>query len=371
MTLDEFRDRFEEEAGYLDFARIGPMGRGPIEESTALSQVLATARFGSLALGQAQPQRAREAVAALGGFRADQVALQPNTAQALMHVAFGLSGKIALSPREFPALTIAVQRAATLGRLSPIWVEPVDGRMGPDAFTGQLRSATAVAVSLVDYRTGAVADLAAIRKKIGDRLLIVDAAQGFGVVDAALHLADVVTAPGHKWLRAGQGTGFLALSDRAREQIAPLWSGYTGTEGGPTDVADGRDVPPPASDASAFSVSHPDAVACARLAAACEELAAAGVATVAAAIAERAERVLDIADEFGIPVGSPRDRLERAGIVTLVPEADVRTLLAASLHNHGVTATVRDDSIRVSVHATTTDETLDMLRAACVAATAA
>ncbi len=39
-------------------------------------------------------------------------------------------------------------------------------------------------VSLVDFRTGYRADLAALRDVIGDRLLIVDAIQGFGAVDA-------------------------------------------------------------------------------------------------------------------------------------------------------------------------------------------
>ncbi|GMA91638.1 hypothetical protein GCM10025869_21670 [Homoserinibacter gongjuensis] len=34
----------------------------------------------------------RAAVAALTGFRSDQIAFQPNTSQGLMHVLFGLTG---------------------------------------------------------------------------------------------------------------------------------------------------------------------------------------------------------------------------------------------------------------------------------------
>ena len=42
---------------------------------------------------------------------------------------------------------------------------------------------TTVSVSAVDFRTGYRADLAALRDAVGDRLLVVDGIQGFGVVD--------------------------------------------------------------------------------------------------------------------------------------------------------------------------------------------
>ena len=92
-------------------------------------------------------------------------------------------------------------------------------------------------MSLVDFRTGYLADLEGIRQVIGDRLLIVDAMQGFGVVDAPYELADVVVSGGQKWARAGWGTGFLALSDRALEHLTPVLSGFSATdvEGTPLD----------------------------------------------------------------------------------------------------------------------------------------
>jgi hypothetical protein len=81
-------------------------------------------------------------------------------------------------------------------------------------------------------------------------------------------------------------------------------------------------------------------------------------------MAERVSRIIDIADEFALPVVSPRPEPERAGIVVVEPEPDQLTILAAALHNHGVSATVRDGTVRFSAHATTDDETLAMLRAA-------
>src|SRR5690606_25456508 len=112
---------------------------------------------------------------------------------------------------------------------------------------------TAVAVSLVDHRTGFLTDLEGVRQVIGDRLLIVDAVQGIGLVDAALGVADVVACGGQKWLRAGRGTGFLALSDRAVETLDPVLSGWRGAPG--TEAPE--EVPEPETAAESFSMSKP------------------------------------------------------------------------------------------------------------------
>jgi selenocysteine lyase/cysteine desulfurase len=269
---------------------------------------------------------------------------------------------VLLSADEFPSSPFAVVRAAdSLGAVTPRWLETDYGRVTPGTIKRQLAADdVAVAVSLVDYRTGYLADLEGIRQVIGDRLLVVDAIQGFTVADVDYRLADVVASGGQKWARAGWSTGFLALSDRAVERITPVLSGFNGTDDGPMPVGS---VPHPSRSARAFQVSNPSPIAQARLSAALEQLAEVGIPAVAARVAENAARVIELADEFGIPVASPRDARERAGIVVLEPAADQLTVLVASLHNHGVTVTSRAGTIRVSVHVTTTEETFAMLRA--------
>ncbi|MHB1171176.1 MAG: aminotransferase class V-fold PLP-dependent enzyme [Lacisediminihabitans sp.] len=360
-TIDEFIAGFDEEPGYLNFAAVGPIGCSVVEEEQAQLELLRRARFGSLDSLNGQDERVREAISAVTGFRPDQISFQPNTSSGLMHAMFGITGGVALSPAEFPSITFAAVRAAqSLGVLNPLWLETDYGRVTPGTVKDQLTSATtAVAVSLVDFRTGYLADLEGIRQVIGDRLLIVDAIQGFGVVDAPYRLADVVVSGGQKWARAGWGTGFLALSDRAAEQLTPVASGWMASdEAMPLD-----EVPPPSRGAAAFRVSHPSPIAEARFATALEDIAAVGVPEINRVVAERVSRVIDLADEFAIPVSSPRAESERAGIVVLQPAADQLTVLAASFFNHGVTVTNRQGSVRLSAHVSTTDETLDMLRA--------
>lgn len=363
LAIDDYLARFHEEPGYLDFAAAGPIGDASREEAEAFQTLLAGGRFGSLAPLFEQDARVRAAVAGVTGFRADQIAFQPNTSQGLMHAVFGLTGGLALSSTEFPSLPFAAMRAQqALGVVAPQWLETDHGRVTPGNIRDQLDSSTvAVAVSLVDFRTGHLVDLEGIRQVIGDRLLIVDAIQGFGVVDAPYGLADVVAAGGQKWMRAGWGTGFLALSDRALEHLTPVWSGFTASthEGLPLD-----EVPPPADDARAYTVSNGDPIAMARFAAALEELAQVGVAAVNTRLAARVSDVIDIADEFALPVVSPRAEAERAGIVVLQPEPEQLTVLAAALHNHGVSVTVRQGTVRVSPHASTDAETLALLRSA-------
>lgn len=362
-SIEEFTAGFDEDPGYLNFASIGPLGRVVIEEEQGQIELLHRARFGSLGSLARQDERVRLAVSSVTGFTPDQISYQPNTSMGLMHAMFGITGSVLASPAEFPSLTYAVDRAASsLGVLKPVWLETDYGRVTPSLVKEQLDSSiTAVAVSLVDFRTGYLADIDGIRQVIGDRLLIVDAIQGFGVVDAPYEVADVVVSGGQKWTRAGWSTGFLALSDRAAEALTPVMTGWMAEDDVPLD-----ELRPVGTGASAFRVSNPSPIAQARFAAALEDIASAGVAQINRAIAERVTRTIDLADEFGIPVISPRAVNERAGIVVLQPPADQLTRLTASLHNHGVTVTTRQGCVRLSAHASTTDETLDMLRASFV-----
>ncbi len=364
-SIEDYAATFGEEPGYLNFAFVGPPGRAVKDEQYAQMGLLGRGRFGTIDGLLEQDARVRDAIAALTGFTADQVAFQPNTSQGLVHAMFGLSGAVALSSAEFPSLTFSAVRASeALGLVTPVWLETDHGRITPGNLKAQLtKDVTAVAVSLVDFRTGFLADLEGIRQVIGDRLLIVDAIQGFGIVDAPYEVADVVVAGGQKWARAGWGTGFVTMSDRAVDLIAPVLSGFVGTdvEGMPLD-----EVYPASRSVRAFQVSNPDPIAEARLAVALEEIFEVGVPAINESVGERVSRIIDLADEFAIPVASPRERNERAGIVVIEPPVEQLTVLTASLFNHGVSSTTRQGQVRLSPHISTDEETFEMLRASFV-----
>ncbi|MDY0944750.1 aminotransferase class V-fold PLP-dependent enzyme [Frigoribacterium sp. CFBP9039] len=363
-TIDELISGYTDEPGYFDFAKWGPISRPVVEEERALVDVQARARFGSEVALTEQAGRVRRAVSAVVGFPADQVVFQPDTSSGLVHTLFGLTGQVLMSPRDYPSGPVAATRAAAAMRvLEPVWMDLDHDVVTPAVVQRHLTDrVTAVAVSLVDYRTGYLVDLEGIRQVIGDRLLIVDAIQGFGVVDAPYGVADVIASGGQKWVRAGWGTGFLALSERASATLTPVFSGVAGTElrlGGSY-----HETLPTLPGAEAFQITNPDPIAQARFSTALEGIASVGVAAISREIADRASRLIDIADEFALPVVSPRDEAERAGIVVLEPSPEQMTTLTAALLNHGVTATVRDTTVRLSVHLSTDDDSFDLLRGA-------
>ncbi|WP_251451491.1 aminotransferase class V-fold PLP-dependent enzyme [Microbacterium sp. Marseille-Q6648] len=357
--MESFLASFDAEPGYLDWASFGPLSPSVRAEAGADTELLGSGRRSSLDLVGGHVADARELLAGMLDAAPDQVVLQPSTTYGLMHAIYGVAGGLLVSRAEFPSLTVTAQRAAdALGSLQVQWMDPEDGMVTPELVRASLTDDTrALAVSLVDFRTGYRADLTALRDVIGDRLLIVDAIQGFGVVDADYGAADVVCANGYKWLRAGRGTGFARFGERALERLAPVLSGFAGTDGDlPVDV-----VPLPSASARAFTVAWPDALAASRLAAALREIAEVGVSAIEGEVAGRARDVFFTADRYGIPVLTPREPAQHAGIVTLAPAPQDAAPLAASLANHGITVTVRSGLIRVAPHAGTGADSIRLL----------
>jgi len=359
-AFDDYLASFTLEPGYLDWAAFGPLSPSVRAEATADAELLASGRSSSMALVGERVGQAQELVAELLGADAADVTLQPSSTHALMHALYGLTGVVIAGAGEFPSVSLTLDRAATASRgdLSARWLTPSDGRITTDAVAGALDDeVTALVVSHVDFRTGYRADLAGLREVIGpDRLLILDAVQSFGAIDEEYAAADVVVGHAYKWMRAGRGTAFAWFAPRARERIAPLLSGRTGTPGGllPVDV-----LPVAAASAQAFTVSGVDTLAAGRLAIGLRDVRDARVAAIESQLAENVDRVLEIADRRGIAVSSPRDRDRRAGIVALAPEEPAR--LSAALANAGLVVTTRGTSVRISPHAGTDAATLQLL----------
>ncbi|QAY60938.1 aminotransferase class V-fold PLP-dependent enzyme [Microbacterium protaetiae] len=358
--LEAYIASFDTEPGYLDWAAFGPLSARVRAEMHADAELLATGRRSGIDLVSGHVGVARELLAELLDAPTDQVVLQPSTSYGLMQALYGLRGRVLLSRAEFPSLTVTATRAASLrDDLRVQWMDPDGGFVTADAVRSALTDeVTAVAVSLVDFRTGFLADLSALREAIGDRMLIVDAIQGFGVVDADYAAADVVCGNGYKWLRAARGTGWARFSERARTRIEPVLSGFAGTTVDlPVD-----EVPAAASTAQAFTVTGSDILAAGRLATGLEEVRDAGVAGIADAVADRADEIIAAADEYGIAVVTPHDRARRAGIVALAPEPTEAAGLSAALANSGLTFTARSGLIRLAPHAGTDASTLQLLR---------
>ncbi|MET0134161.1 MAG: aminotransferase class V-fold PLP-dependent enzyme [Kibdelosporangium sp.] len=347
--------QFRETTGYLDFARFGPPSTAVLAEQARLAEYSATAGSSTVDDLMRQDLRARASVARLCGTDTDHVVLMPNTSTGLFQVAFGVTGDVLVSSGEFPANTYPWQRAGRARWMPAGWVTP---SVVADALTADI---TAVSVSAVDFRTGFRADLAALREVTGDRLLVVDGIQGFGVVDEPWQVADVLVVGGQKWLRAGWSTGFMVLSDRALQRLDPVLSGWTGaTDPGLFDDS----VHEPERLAAGWSLTNLSPIAAGALNTALELVQQAGIGAIEADIAGHVDALGEVVLRAGGEIVSSHDRPRRAGILAFtMPDIPSETL-GAALVAEGITATVRPEHVRLSPHVSTTLETIDRLAVA-------
>lgn len=355
----DYLDQFTESAGYLDFARFGPPSRAVREASARLLERAATADHSTVDDLMRADADARSRAGRLCGISAEQVVLQPNTSTALFQAAFATGGVVLVSDGEFPANTYPWSRAAEAGRVEVRRLRPPDGLVTPEVVRAGLDAeVTTVAVSAVDFRTGHRADLAGIREVIGDRLLVVDGIQAFGVVEADWATADVLVAGGQKWLRAGWGTGFAALSPRALDRHRPLLSGWTGARD--PGRFDGE-VREPVPGAESWSLTNLSPVSAGALAAALDLVERAGVARIEARIAERVGELAEARRAAGARITSAAP--PRSGILTFdVPGRPAREV-AADLAAAGIAATGRAEHVRLSPHASTSADAVRQVAA--------
>ncbi|RFA08056.1 hypothetical protein B7R54_01615 [Subtercola boreus] len=352
-AFDAYLGSFGEEQGYLNFASYGPPSHAVAETTAGLLATAVAGAPGASERMHGEDLRARSAFARLSGFGLDAVSLVPHTSLGLFQVAFGIPGGTVLIGRsEFPANLYPWLRASGSGLSDARLIGAVGERMTPGVIAGALTpEVTAVTVSAVDFRTGFRADLAGIRDVIGpDRLLVVDAIQGFGVVDQPWSVADALVVGGQKWLRAGWGAGALAFSETGLERIRPVLGGWTGVE--EPSRYDGFEHPV-RTDALAFGISNLSPFATGSFATALELVESATVASIEARIADSVDLLLDTLAGAGLVSVSPAECALRAGIVAVSLPGGAGAAHAA-LATRGVTTTLHgSDRIRIAVHATT------------------
>ena len=354
-----YRLQFSEPAGYLDFARFGPPSYAVLDTTAMLLEKATHAGPGTVDELMREETRVKAAAARLCGNDIDHVVLQPHTSLGLMQAAFNAAGgSVLVAATEFPANTYPWARAEQAGRLTMRALP--DGHVTADRVAAALTDdITMVSVSAVDFRTGYRADLAALRDVVGDRLLVVDGIQGFGVIDEPWEVADILVVGGQKWLRAGWGTGFAVLSDRTLERMDPVLSGWTGArDPGLFD----NSIHPPDRTAAAWSISNLSPVTSGAFAAALELVEDAGVGVITAHLAERVEALEEVVVSCGAQIVSERRR--RAGILAFTLPDHPAEQVGAALSAAGIASTVRPDHVRLSPHVTTSSETLEQLRTA-------
>jgi len=361
---DIYLNEFSEPLGYLDFAAVGPPSR---RVCNAVAEAYARAAEPNGPIGPTLVGAYEAALGTFGrflGVAPELTTVVPNTSTGLFHIAFGLApfgGNIVIPAHEFPANIYPWLRAAGMGGPEVRLVEVPDRRVTAGALSEAVDDETrAIAVSAVDYLSGFKADLASLRELADDGLLVVDAIQGLGAVELAYEQADVIVAGGLKWLRAGFGSGLIALSRRSVEMVHSTLTGWWGVE----DAFDWDTLPPhPArNDAERLHDGGPPFFAAFALAAALEVIEAEGMPVIHEAVMENVKSIEDVVRSSGGDVLDPWDGDdERGGILSFRMPHESSAETAQHLADADLIASQRGDWVRLAPHATTDSAVLDVL----------
>jgi kynureninase len=220
-----------------------------------------------------------------------------------------------------------------------------------------------VAISQVLFRTSQLLDVAPIiaRAREAGALTLIDAYQAIGTVPVDVQTlgVDLLTGGSVKWLCGGPGAGYLYVSPRARATLAPAFTGWMAHEApfafdsGPMRWHQGP---------RRFWTGTPGIPSISAALSGYRIVSGIGVTAIREKSLRQTERMLSWADEFGMPVASPRVATHRGGTVVVdVPNADqvCRALLAKDVlldFRPGV-------GLRLAPHFYTRDDEIDRVMA--------
>lgn len=314
-------------------------------------------------------RRSRQAFARYVGARTDRVQCFQNTSAALSAVAWGLrwrrGDEVLVSRNEFVSnyLVWELQRRRGVRiRLLPTrdeWVDPavLHRHVG--------RRTRVVAVSAVHWATGAKQDLRALSETCHGpgALLVVDAAQSLGAVRHSRRRDgyDVLATNTYKWLLSFNGTAFAEFSSAVLDALEPSSVGWLSVSGDPEPPLDRRGRPRYRLGRGVEWLlgGAPSALSNLAAIAALRDLESYGQARIEQETARAAQRVMEWAEERGLPVVTPRERGRHAGIVALGVRQAERA--ARRLRGKGVRLGSRGGFLRISPHFYMSDGDLERL----------
>ncbi len=370
LRRSEFPWTAERGAVYLNCASTGPL---PERTRRAIHEFTAMAARPDESLYEAHrevPARGRRACAELIGARPEEIALGANTTYGLNLAAsalgLGPGDRVLLMDGEFPANVYPWLNLESRG----VVVEFVarDERGLPDEAAALERLARGdirvLSASMVNFCTGYRLDLDLVSAECRRHgtYLVVDAIQALGAVplDVGVTSIDILACGGQKWLLSPQGSGFAYVRRELIERLDPLtvgWLAYQPSQ----DYGNLLDYAlEPLGDARRFelgSLAFCSVDACNHSLALLLEL---GVPRIEHHIRNVQEALIDwVESREDVEMVSDLDPRRRSGIIAFrVPDPEA---LHRAFRSAGITLSVREGSIRVSVHAFNSRDEMERL----------
>ncbi len=365
MDWNRWRAEFPitEHCVHLNHAGVSPVSRRVAAAVTEFINEAMIMDAASYRRWDARSEAARAAFARLVGAQPSEIAFVKNTSEGLSLVAAGVDWRpgdnVVGVDGEYPSNVypwFSLRRWGVETRL----VAPARGRARVEDVRALVDERTrVVAVSFVDWNTGARTDLAPIGEFCHAHGIIfcVDGIQGVGALPLDVEAAriDCLAVGGHKWLLAPEGCGALYVSQRVVDRIQSVLHGWK-------SVTDADTYLPyhfnPRSDALKFEPGSPAVLGAYALGAALELLLEIGPAEIEGKLTNLTSRLARDLLSRGAEIVSPWGVGERSGIVVFRLGNDPHGL-ASALNRRGFIVRPRGGGIRVAPHFYTDDGDID------------
>ncbi len=357
MFVDTFRDRFPilEDRAYLVNHSLGAMPRAAVDELARYTTEWATRGVEAWSEGWWETSvSVGDELAPIVGAPPGSIAMMQNVtvAEAVVASCFRLQepgNRVVFSELNFPSVMYLWHNVPGAEIKQ---VRSWDGITVPtETFLDAIDDRTAVvALSHVLFKSAYVQDIAAITERAHefDAMVVLDCYQSAGTLPFSLTDLNVDFAVGGsvKWLCGGPGAGWLYVRPDLHEVLRPGLVGWQadaepfGFRPGRIEYAEGI---------WRFLSGTPNVPAWYAARAGYRTVREVGVENIRASSLQMTEQVMDIADELGIPVRSPRSPEQRGGTVTLGVDDEQRVV--AELIRRGVIVDGRPGAgVRVGPH---------------------
>jgi len=340
VTFESIREEFPalQEKTFLDAACVSIAPRSAVSAieqflQRALTCPEASATLNHIAMDD-ERAAARPLVARFLNAHEDEIALVESTSHGLAIAAQAIplaaGDQVLVGAPEFMEVAIPWCQLRDRAGIELAVVPHHNGRLLVEDFASRISARTRlVVVSSVQWSHGFRIDLQALSKLCREQgvWLVVDAIQQLGAVpiDVQRTPVDLLACGGHKWLNAPFGCGFLYIRRERMAELRPPISGYLADEtpeGGwgnyfqtPSiqPVRDYRYVAAARKYEAGGTANYPGAVG---LAASLRIFLELGQDRIAEHVWRLGETLMAGLDRLGVAICTPRERAERAGIVT-------------------------------------------------------
>jgi cysteine desulfurase / selenocysteine lyase len=233
MNLAEFKSQFFYSPDHCNFNNAGHAQIPLVYKNTLKDWLERMHREGALMsmAGWIEVEKARAQLAQFLGADAEETSLQLTTASALSQAAFGIplqaGDEILTWDQEYPSNFYPWRVAAERSHAKVIQVASDNFNTPVENILNKMTEKTKViAVSWVQYQTGAVTDLKKLSEAVKGKniWLVADVIQGVGVRPFNFHDCgfDIICGGSHKWLCASFGAGFMLVKKERILQLTPI-----------------------------------------------------------------------------------------------------------------------------------------------------